>query len=177
VHEFPQANEPDAGYAEALPSYVLEPIKTVLINKLKNSGLFDHVSAFFPYPTDVQMDVYFPHIQMHQPTAEAISWSLNDKVLVQQIEIYYYAKHLQDQGYSSAEISHFVENTVYLIESKKSFNITVGEKTICIKMKGVTSIATDFFVDGSYLISMGLITIEVAFPVCVLQPYDLEEEE
>lgn len=177
MHNWPKPNPPDSNYADTLQSYVLEPVKLALIEMFETSGYFGHCSCMFPFAVHVAFDKYFPHIQFHIPGGDVEDFTLKNDNLNMTVEIYYYAKHVKEQGYAAAEISHFIENGVYLIEKQRSFTIYVGEKEICVWLKGVNDVDIDYYVDGSFLISMGLITLTAVVPVCVLQPYDEDDEE
>lgn len=166
---WPKPKNPPPGYAEALSSYVLEPLKGGLIQRFESSGYFDH-AVMFNSPRDVSMDEYYPHLQFHTPSSTVEKWTLNNKKMTITVEIFYYAKHLQEQGYSSAEISHFIEYATYLVENDHSLYLMIGGIEVCIFLKGVTDWSTDFFVDGSYIISMGIVSLEAVVPVCVIPP-------
>lgn len=173
----PKPNPPEPGYANKLQSWVFTPMKLAIIEMFESSGMFDHCSVMLPYPSSVNLDNYFPQIQLHTPGGDTEGHTINNKMLNVNLEIYYYAKHLQDQGYAEAEINHFIENGIYLIEKQKALNLTIGGKTICLWLKGVQNTDIDYYVDGSYLVSLGMITVVVAVPVCLMQPLDEEDEE
>jgi len=169
----PTPNPPPTGYVEGLSSFLFEPLKLVLKQRFEQSGRFDHVSAMFTYVVDPEYDDWYPYIQFHIPghTGEAYGLGGKNQKLMLAIEIYYYAKHLQEVGYSANEISHFIECAINIIMSNKQIYLPSG---VCIKINGVLGSEVDYYVNGSYLISMGMITVEAWAPDCVIPSSDEE---
>ncbi len=169
----PTPNPPPPGYAEGLSSFLYEPLKLGLKEEIEKSGYFPHVSAVFPYVTNPEYDDWFPNIQIHIPGHANEPYGLAGKIKMQNItvEIYYYAKHLNEVGYSSNEISHFIEFMSKIIAVKKKLSL---ETDVCIYLKGVESSETDFYVNGEYLISMGMVTVLAMSPDCVIPADETE---
>jgi hypothetical protein len=162
----PKPNTPQAGYAEGLSSFLFEPLKLSLKQKFEESGYFDYISAIFTYITNPEYDSWFPNIQIHIPNFENENISIKRlKKMNISIEIYYYAKHLKQVGYSSNEISHFLEFAGKIISQTPSIKLESGA---CITINGVTSGDTDFYTDGNYIISMGMITVDAFTFDCVI---------
>ena len=163
----PVPNPPPPGYVEGLSSFLFEPLKLALKEKFDESGYFDHVSAIFTYVNNPEYDQWYPNIQIHIPghlnEPYGISGSIKKMNLT--VEIYYYAKHLQEVGYAANEISHFIEFASKIIAQNKQIFLSTG---VCIYLKGVEGSEVDFYVNNSYLISMGMITLTAISPDCVI---------
>ena len=161
----PPPNPPETGYEKGLPSFMFEPLKEILITLFGNSGQFDHTSVMYNELREVAYDEEYPCLMFHIPGGNSEPDGIRQKKWVFNLEIFYYTKQLKDQGYAAREISHFIEQGTVIIQTHRKITLENGG---CLVLKGVDSFETDFFVDNSFIISMGMLSVAVDAKLCII---------